>query len=83
MQKIIISILYKDTDFNDINTLYGYPPKIIWIHNGNMTTHAIIELLQKKAEIIHAFLDNQETGLLELEWLVYFGPSKNPGAPHG
>ncbi len=60
-------IVSKDTDFNNINTLYGYPPKIIWIHTGNKTTTTIIELLQKRQETIHAFLDNEHTGLLELE----------------
>lgn len=60
-------IVSKDTDFNNLNTLYGFPPKVIWIHTGNMTTSAIIELLQKKAEVIHVFLDNEQTGLLELD----------------
>ncbi len=60
-------IVSKDTDFNNINTLYGYPPKIIWIHTGNIATNALIELLQKKHETIYAFLDNENTGLLELE----------------
>lgn len=59
-------IISKDTDFNNLNAFYGYPPKVIWIHTGNMTTRSIIELLQKKAETIHAFLDNEQTGLLEL-----------------
>lgn len=60
-------IVSKDTDFNNLNTLYGYPPKVIWIHTGNMTTRAIIELLQKRVEVINAFLDNEQTGLLELD----------------
>lgn len=60
-------IISKDTDFNNLNTLYGFPPKVIWIHTGNITTRAIIELLQRKAEVIHAFLDNKQTGLLELD----------------
>jgi predicted nuclease of predicted toxin-antitoxin system len=60
-------IVTQDTDFHDINTLYGYPPKIIRIHTGNTTTHTIIELLQKKSELIHDFLDNENIGFLELE----------------
>lgn len=59
-------IVSKDTDFNTINALYGFPPKVIWIHTGNTSTAAILKLLKKKAEIIHAFLDNEQTGLLEL-----------------
>ncbi len=60
-------IVSKDNDFNNINTLYGYPPKIIWIRAGNMTTQVIIDLLQKKHEVIDAFLDNEAVGLLELD----------------
>lgn len=61
-------IVSKDADFNDINTLYGYPPKVIWINTGNVTTSAIIELLQKRSEIIRTFLNSKESGLLELFW---------------
>jgi predicted nuclease of predicted toxin-antitoxin system len=60
-------IVTQDTDFHDINTLYGYPPKIIRIHTGNTTTNIIIELLKKKNELIHDFLDNEKIGFLELE----------------
>jgi predicted nuclease of predicted toxin-antitoxin system len=60
-------IVTQDTDFNDINTLYGYPPKIIRIRTGNASTNAIIQLIQNKNEIIHDFLDNEETGFLELD----------------
>ncbi|SHE69260.1 hypothetical protein SAMN05444274_102123 [Mariniphaga anaerophila] len=27
-------IVTQDSDFNDINSLYGFPPKIIWIRTG-------------------------------------------------
>ena len=60
-------IISKDTDFNNINTLYGYPPKVIWINTGNTSTSAIIDLLQQKNDIITAFLDNDEIGFLELD----------------
>ena len=60
-------IVTQDTDFHDINTLYGYPPKIIRINTGNTVTHTIVELLEKKNELIHDFLDNDEMGFLELE----------------
>lgn len=60
-------ILTQDTDFHDINTLYGYPPKIIRIHTGNTTTSTIIELLEKKHKLIHDFLNNEKIGFLELD----------------
>ena len=60
-------IVTQDTDFHNINTLYGYPPKIIRINTGNTATSTVIELLQKKNELIHDFLDNEKIGFLELE----------------
>lgn len=60
-------IISKDADFIALNTLYGYPPKIIWLHAGNLTTQEIIVILKEKAETIDAFLDNDQLGLLELE----------------
>ena len=62
-------IVSKDADFNDMNTLYGFPPKIIWIHSGNTSTQTVVKLLKNKNEIIHAFLDDRKTGLLKLEYL--------------
>lgn len=59
-------IVTKDTDFNNLSTLNGYPPKIIWINSGNISTQAIVELLKKKYEIITNFLDNENMGLLEI-----------------
>ncbi|MBU4017422.1 DUF5615 family PIN-like protein [Patescibacteria group bacterium] len=60
-------IVTQDSDFNDTNILYGYPPKIIRIHTGNTATNTIIELIQKKNEAIQNFLDNEKTGFLELD----------------
>ncbi|WP_367241693.1 DUF5615 family PIN-like protein [uncultured Fluviicola sp.] len=31
-------IVTQDSDFNDLNSLYGFPPKIIWIRTGNLRT---------------------------------------------
>ena len=58
-------IVSKDADFNDMNTLYGFPPKIIWIR-GNTTTQVIVKLLKNKNEIIYDFLDDKKVGLMEL-----------------
>jgi len=59
-------IVTQDSDFNDLPTLYGFPPKIIWVNKGNMTTREIVDLIEVRQEIINAFLDNKTTGLLEL-----------------
>lgn len=60
-------IVSKDSDFYNITTLYGYPPKVIRINIGNASTKAIIKLFEQKEETIKAFLDNKITGLLELD----------------
>jgi predicted nuclease of predicted toxin-antitoxin system len=60
-------IVTQDTDFSDINTLNGYPPKNIRINTGNTATQTIIKLLQNKSEIINEFLDNEKIGYLEID----------------
>lgn len=30
------SIVTLDLDFNDLNSLFGYPPKIIWLRTKNL-----------------------------------------------
>lgn len=59
-------IVSKDMDFNHMNTLYGFPPKIIWINKGNTKTQSVVKLLKNKNEIIYEFLGDKKVGLLEL-----------------
>ena len=61
------NIVTQDSDFTDLSTLFGYPPKIIKINTGNTSTTNVIELLKNKYEIINEFLDNKETGILEID----------------
>ncbi|MGI0061909.1 MAG: DUF5615 family PIN-like protein [Nitrosotalea sp.] len=61
------TIVTQDTDFDDINTLSGYPPKIIRINTGNTATKTVIELILDKYEIITDFLKNIDIGFLELD----------------
>jgi len=60
-------IVTQDTDFNDINALKGFPPKIIRINTGNTSTKIIIKLLQNKNDLINEFLDNEQNGYLEID----------------
>jgi len=61
------TIVTQDTDFDGINALNGYPPKIIRINAGNTTTQSIIELLLAKKELIEDFLNEDALGFLELD----------------
>lgn len=38
-------IVTQDSDFNEWNSLYGFPPKIVWIRTGNLKTQSIVEVL--------------------------------------
>ena len=60
------TIVTQDTDFDDINTLNGYPPKIIRINTGNTATKTVIELILGKNETMTDFLNNIDMGFLEL-----------------
>ncbi len=61
-----LSILTKDADFNHIQQLKGFPPKIIWIRSGNVSTKRVVELLETRELEIKQFLDKTELGLLEI-----------------
>ena len=45
-----------DADFNDLATLYGIPPKIIWLRIGNTLTDNLAKTISDKKEVISAFL---------------------------
>jgi predicted nuclease of predicted toxin-antitoxin system len=60
------SIVTLDSDFNDLNTLLGYPPKVIWLRIGNLRTHQISEILMTKEKEIANFISNPDLGILEI-----------------
>jgi len=43
-------IVTRDSDFHELNTLYGSPPKIIWLKTGN----------QSKASTLRSLLDHKD-----------------------
>jgi predicted nuclease of predicted toxin-antitoxin system len=59
------AIVTFDSDFCDLNTIRGFPPKIIWIKTGNTTTKNLAILLRKKSELIKLFL-SEDYGCLEI-----------------
>jgi predicted nuclease of predicted toxin-antitoxin system len=61
------TIITFDSDFIDIATLKGTPPKIIWLRMGNTTTAGIETILRKNHLLILDFLENEkEATCLEL-----------------
>jgi len=59
-------IVTQDSDFNDLNSLYGFPPKIIWIRTGNLKTKAILNIFIEYNEEIQKFLKDNDHGCLEI-----------------
>src|SRR5713226_5699808 len=47
-------LVSQDVDFADMATLYGPPPKVIWLRCGNQPTHAIEQRLRDLAEDVAA-----------------------------
>ena len=59
------TIVTFDSDFFDLNTLYGFPPRIIWIRTGNTTTKNLEIILKDKYELIKLFI-SEDYGCLEI-----------------
>jgi predicted nuclease of predicted toxin-antitoxin system len=59
-------IVTKDSDFNDVSVLRGFPPKVIWLHLGNCITDDVERVLRDSYEMIEAFASDPTLGVLEL-----------------
>ena len=59
-------ILTFDEDFSELQNLYSFPPKIIWLRTGNVSTNEIALLLTKLKSEINEFVSNNELGIYEL-----------------
>ncbi|MDR1339172.1 MAG: DUF5615 family PIN-like protein [Prevotellaceae bacterium] len=55
-----------DADFFDISILRGFPPKIIWLRTGNLTTSDIAERIILNSLNIAFFIDNPDQRCLEI-----------------
>ena len=60
------SIVTKDSDFNDLTVLRGYPPKIFWLRMGNCTTRKVEQTLRAAHPVALEFLVAEDAGILEL-----------------
>ena len=59
-------ILTFDEDFSEIQNIYNYPPKIIWLRTGNVSTTMIAALLKSLQKEIEKFLDDDNLGIYEI-----------------
>lgn len=60
------TIVTKDSDFNDIGVIQGFPPKVIWLRLGNCTTAQVEQALRRNRAAILAFDADADAGVLEL-----------------
>jgi predicted nuclease of predicted toxin-antitoxin system len=59
-------LVSQDVDFADMATLYGPPPKVIWLRCGNQPTNAIEKRLRDHADAIAAFEEDNAAACWEI-----------------
>lgn len=66
VKKYDFTIVTQDSDFNNLNSLLGFPPKVIWIRTGDLSSKQLAAILIEYFEEIERFLDDQKYGCLEI-----------------
>lgn len=59
-------IVTRDSDYNDLSLIRGFPPKVLWIRRGNCSTQEIERLLRTAYRAIKDFAQEQSSGVLTL-----------------
>lgn len=59
-------IITFDEDFEDISSLYGFPPKVILLRLGNSSTQILADTLLLKISEIEQFNQSKLYGILEI-----------------
>ena len=61
-----MTIVTKDSDFNQVAFLAGAPPKIVWLRLGNCTTDDVLALLRRRTKEIADFIESTDDAVLIL-----------------
>lgn len=59
-------VVTKDADYSEMHSLFGAPPKIVWIRRGNRSTSAIEIILRHHVEDIAKLTRDESFGILTL-----------------
>ena len=59
-------IASKDSDFNELSVVHGFPPKVAWIRRGNCSTRQVEQILREEYEAVADLEENPSKGILEL-----------------
>ena len=60
------AIVTFDSDFVDLNAMYGTPPKIVYLNTGNLSTQNTSDLLIDNMLRINHYLESDSDDILEL-----------------
>lgn len=60
------TIVTRDSDYNDLSLLQGFPPKVLWIRRGNGSTQAIEQILRSASDQIQQLDQDPSIGILTL-----------------
>ena len=65
------TIVTKDSDFNELCTLYDFPPHIIWLRLGNSRIEVAQKALLKHKKNICEIVKDTKTGIIEItNWQI-------------
>ncbi len=71
-----LTIVSKDSDFQERSVLFGHPPKVIWLRAANCTTSQIEHLLRTAFPLIKKFVEQDDESCLILGTRVGHEPQK-------
>ena len=59
-----LTIVSKDSDFQQRALLYGHPPKVVWLRLGNCSTSTVLSTLQSRQDDLLGFAADPTTSYL-------------------
>ncbi len=59
-------IVSKDSDSHLMSTMYGYPPKVVWLRLGNGPTDDAVNLLREQHATMERFHADSDAAFLAL-----------------
>jgi len=60
------TIVTRDSDYNDLSLIQGFPPKVIWLRRGNCSTQEIEQILRSATNSIQQLAEDLSLGVLTL-----------------
>jgi len=59
------TIVTHDSDFHELISILGFPPKVIWFRVGNLSTQSIANLLNTNYNKLETFNMNNSLGVFQ------------------